>query len=123
MSDKMDELIEVMREILKWTKFAGAREVRNILTAVLDTEQKRLIYHLSDGNKGSVEIAKTANVGDSTVRRYWESWARQGIVESLKVRGGERYRKSFELEDFGIAVPQSKIEKGDSSQGNAEGLK
>ena len=78
MSDRMDELIEVMREILKWTKFAGAREVRNILTATLDTEQKRLIYNSSDGNKGSVEIAKTAGVGDSTIRRYWESWARRG---------------------------------------------
>jgi Fic family protein len=111
MSDKMDELIEVMREILKWTRFAGAREVRNILTAALDTEQKRLIYHLSDGIKGSVEIAKIANVGDSTVRRYWESWARQGIVEPIKVKGGTRFRKSFELEDFGIAVPQLKNKK------------
>lgn len=106
MSEKMDELISVMREILKYTKFAGAKEVRNILTAALDTEQKRLIYHLSDGNKGSVEIAKTVKIGDSTIRRYWESWARQGIVEAIKVRGGDRYKKSFELEDFGIAVPQ-----------------
>jgi hypothetical protein len=111
MSNKMDELIEVMREILKWTKFAGAREVRNILTAALDTEQKRLIYHLSDGNTGSVEIAKATNVGDSTVRRYWGSWSRQGIVEALKVRGGERFKKSFNLEDFGIAIPQLKAEK------------
>jgi hypothetical protein len=107
MSEKMDELISVMREILKYTKFAGAKEVRNVLTAALDTEQKRSIYHLSDGNKGSVDIGKTVNVGDSTVRRYWESWARQGIVEAIKVRGGDRYKKSFELEDFGIAIPQT----------------
>lgn len=118
MSNKTDELIEVMREILKWTKFAGAREVRNILTAALDTEQKRLIYYLSDGKKGSVEIAKTTNIGDSTVRRYWESWARQGIVEPIKVQGGTRFKKSFELEDFGIAVPQLKNEKEESHQAN-----
>src|SRR3990170_2259804 len=102
MTDKMEELIEVMREILKWTKFAGAGEVRNILTSALDTEQKRLIYHLSDGKKGSVEIAKATNAGDSTVRRYWEIWARQGIVEPIKVQGGMRFRKSFDLEDFGL---------------------
>lgn len=116
MSDKMDELVEVMREILKWTKFAGAREVRNILAAALDTEQKRLVYDLSDGNKGSVEIGKAASVGDSTIRRYWESWARQGIVEPIKVQGGTRFRKSFELEDFGIVAPQSKNEKGESRE-------
>ncbi|XHH08081.1 MAG: hypothetical protein ACFCUE_10965 [Candidatus Bathyarchaeia archaeon] len=105
--EKIDELIAVMREILKYQKFAGAKEVRNVLTAALDSDQKRLIYHLSDGNRGSVEIAKTANIGDSTVRRYWESWARQGIMEAIKVRGGDRYKKSFELEDFGMTVPQT----------------
>lgn len=106
MNEQSDDQTEILREILRWIKFAGAREVRNILSATLDTEQKRLIYHLSDGEKGSVEIARLAKVGDSTVRRYWASWARQGIVESLKVRGGERYRKSFELEDFGFTIPQ-----------------
>jgi len=113
MNNQINEMIEILREILKWTKFAGAREVRNILSTTLDTEQKRLTYHLSDGQKGSVEIGKTANVADSTVRRYWETWARQGIVEPLKVRGGERYRKSFELEDFGFVIPQVKTENAE----------
>lgn len=116
MSEKMDELIDIMREILKYTKFAGTKEIRNILTTLLDTEQKRTVYHLSDGNKGSVEIAKAASVSDFTVRKYWSIWARQGIVESLKVRGGERYKKSFELEDFGLEVPQMKIVKTESSE-------
>jgi hypothetical protein len=103
-----NEQIGILREILKWIKFAGAKEVKNVLLTTLDTEQKRLIYHLSDGNRGTLEIAKVAGTSDTTVRRYWASWARQGIVESLKVRGGERYKKSFELEDFGIEVPQPK---------------
>lgn len=103
-----NEQIEVLREILKWIKFTGAKEVKNVLVATLDTEQKCLIYHLSDGNRGSVEIAKIANTSDTTVRRYWLSWARQGIVESFRVRGGERYKKSFELEDFGIEIPEFK---------------
>jgi len=103
------EQTEILREILKWIKFAGAKEVKNVLLATLDNEQKRLIYHLSDGNRGSLEIAKAAGTSDTTVRRYWASWVRQGIVESLRVRGGERYKKSFELEDFGIEVPQPKL--------------
>lgn len=115
MSDKNSErIIEVLQEILKWTKFTGAKEVRNVLMAALDTEQKRLIYHLSDGAHGSIEIGKAANTSDSTVRRCWESWARLGIVESLKVRGGERYKKSFELEDFGFTIPQVKTVKNNT---------
>lgn len=102
----IEKIVELLEEMLKWVKFAGAREVRTVLMNILDTEQKRLIYHLSDGEHGSVEIGKVANVGDSTVRRYWESWARLGVVEPLNVRGGVRYRKSFQLEDFGFMVPQ-----------------
>lgn len=111
MSTQMDELIAIMREMLKWTKFAGAKEVRNILTVALDSEQKRLIYHLSDGNNGSVKIAEEAIVSDFTVRSYWESWSRQGIVDPIKVKGGQRFKKSFDLEDFGIAIPQPMIKK------------
>lgn len=105
MRQKGNEQTEILREILKWIKFTAAKEVKTVLMATLDTEIKRQIYHLSDGNRGSVEISKLVDTSDRTVRRYWALWARQGIVGSLRVRGGERYKKSFELDDFGIEVP------------------
>lgn len=91
--------------MLKWIKFTGVKEVRTVLMNVLDTEQKRLIYHLSDGKHGTIEIGKSVNISDSTIRRYWEAWARLGIMEPIAVRGGIRYKKSFEIEDFGFNVP------------------
>lgn len=109
MSDKNSEEVVLLREILKWIRFSGIKEVRAVLMNALDTEQKRMIYHLSDGKRGSVEISKAVNVGDSTVRRYWEMWFRFGIVESLGVQRGLRYKKSFELGDFGFDIPQMKI--------------
>jgi len=115
-NNKIDKVIELLQEMLKWVKFAGAREVRTVLMNILDTEQKRLIYHLSDGERGSVEIGKTANVSDSTIRRCWESWVRLGIVEPLGVRGGVRYKKSFQLEDFGFTVPQVKTDAAVKSE-------
>lgn len=110
-----NEQTQLLREILKWIKFASLREVGDVLARALDSEQKRLVYHLSDGDRGAVEIAEAANISDRTVRRYWESWAGLGIVDSMKVRGGERYKKSFKLEDFGIEVPSlpSVSEEGD----------
>lgn len=84
----------------------GAERVRAVLTSTLDTEQKQLIYHLSDGNRGSIEIANLAKTSDRTVRRYWESWARVGIVDAIRVRGGDRYKKSFDVEDFWMAPPE-----------------
>jgi hypothetical protein len=112
---EVERIIELLQEMLKWVKFAGAREVRTVLMNILDTEQKRLIYHLSDGERGSVEIGKTVNASDSTVRRCWDSWMRLGIVEPLSVRGGIRYKKSFEMEDFGFIIPQIKAEKKDDA--------
>jgi transposase len=84
------------------------KEVKTVLTSALDADQKKLIYHLSDGNKGSVEIAQQSGVSDFTVRNYWRQWSKLGIVEAMKVRRGDRYKKTFDLEDFGIEIPQPK---------------
>jgi Fic family protein len=120
-NESNDKVVELLTEILKWIKFSGAKEVRGTLQSTLDNEQKRLIYHLSDGNMGSVDIAKLSKMSDSTVRRYWGSWARRGIVESIKVRGGDRYKKSFELEDFDIQVPKLSSDTQISSIPSKEG--
>lgn len=107
MSTNESEQTKILREILKWVKFAGIKEVKSILVSNLDTEQKKLAYYLSDGTRGTVEIAKTANVGSTkTIFDMWQGWLKQGLGESIPVKGGSRFKRSFDLEDFGIAVPQ-----------------
>jgi len=108
------EQIHLLREILKWTRFSGLQGVTNALTRNLDTEQKKLIYYLSDGEKGSVEISKAAGVSDWTVRNYWRLWARSGLVEAQKSGRGERFKHSFDVEDFGLEIP--KIVSTENSQ-------
>ena len=100
-----EEQIKILREILKWIKFSGIREVRSILMNILDTEEKRLIYHLSNGENGSVEIGRRVGVSHVTVTRYWKSWTRLGIVDPIRVQGGLRYKRLFELNDFGFSMP------------------
>lgn len=121
--DPLEEIASILREILKWTKFAGLKEVKNVLEAALDTDQKLLVYHLSDGDKGMVEIGKKAGVSKTTVSRYWSTWARLGIVESIKVRGGERSKKVFDLEDFGITIPEIEVQKQAKSTDEKKGEK
>ena len=99
---------ELLSEILKWVRFAGVKEVKAVLTSALDTDEKILAYHLSDGKNGSVAIANQSGVSDFTVRTYWKQWSKIGIVEAIKVGPGDRYKKSFDLEDFGIRIPQAK---------------
>lgn len=98
---------DLLREILKWTKFAGMKAVKEVLNSALDTPQKKLVYHLSDGSKGSVEIGKASGVASTeTITRYWKSWAILGLGENMAVKGGKRFKRSFNLEDFGIEIPE-----------------
>jgi len=41
-------------------------------------------------------------------------------MESLKVRGGDRYKKSFELEDFGFAAPEFTVTTSQNTEPTKE---
>lgn len=124
MSNEESEQTRLLREILKWIKFAGMKEVKNTLVSILDTEQKRLVYHLSDGTRGTVKIAKLAGIGSNrTVFDMWQTWLKLGLGENIPVRGGSRLRRSFDLEDFGIEVPRIKSVEKKQAQGSTNSEK
>ena len=106
--DVEEKIVGLLEEILRWIRFQGWRNVKDVLVDVLTDDLSKIIYHCSDG-RSSREIAQKVSVSHVTVVRYWRKWARVGIVEPIKVAGGTRYRKMFNLEDFGIEVPE--IEK------------
>ncbi|MDG6934347.1 MAG: hypothetical protein JRN68_06580 [Nitrososphaerota archaeon] len=107
----------VLKEILRWVKFSGMKEVRGILTSTPDTGQKMSVYQLSDGSKGIIEIGKAVGIKSSaTIFRFWKQWAKLGLGETIPVPGGQRFKRSFDLEDFGFDV-QIPGEKPESEQG------
>src|SRR5437870_528410 len=107
MTEEEHEQTRLLREILKWIRFSGMKEVKSTLLSALDTSQKRLIYQLSDGEKGSVEISRAAGVSDWTVRNYWKTWAQMGLVEPLRAGRGDRFKRAFDLDDFGLLVTKN----------------
>ena len=78
--DKTDRIINLLEEILKWTRFEGTEKVRTVMDSELDDDTKKLIYHLSDG-ESSPKIAKIVKTDPSTVRDYWKKWAKKGIMK------------------------------------------
>jgi hypothetical protein len=106
LSDKQDEQIRLLEEILKWTKFAGMKGVRDALSVALDTDQKKIVYHLSDGTRGMVEVGKSAGIASTaTISRYWGSWSKQCFGEFVSVKGGDRFKRTFDLEELAIEIP------------------
>ena len=104
-----DQIIELLKELVKWTKFQAWGKVKDVLLGVLDDNEKKRIYHLSDGKQSSRKIAENVSVSRSTIVKYWNDWANSNIVEPIPVKGGGlRYKKMFNLEDFGIEIPKTK---------------
>lgn len=102
----LKDVHDILKELLKWTKFSGIKEVKPVLESHLSEDSEKLIYHLSDGSKGIQEIAKIiGNVSHSTVFRYWKEWEKSDLGESVPIAGGSRFKHLFDLEDFGIKVP------------------
>lgn len=95
--------LSVLKEILRWVKFSGMKEVKTILTSALDSDQKRIVYQMSDGSKGIIEIGKAVGIkSTATIFKFWKQWTKLGLGESVRVPGGQRFKRSFDLEDFGF---------------------
>lgn len=103
--EKFDRIIQLLEEILKWTRLEGVQRAKTTLTELLKTDAEKLVYENSDG-RTSREIAEIVGVSHATVTNYWKKWARYGIVKEVGARGGTRYQRIFSLSDFGIEVPQ-----------------
>src|SRR5207245_10273684 len=100
------EEVKLLREILKWNKFAGMNQVQSVLENAMNTPEKRLAYQLSDGTRGTVEIAKLSKVGSTfKVSTLWKEWKRKGLGDSSSVQGGERFKRTFDLDGFGHGLP------------------
>ena len=105
--EKQDKMIELLEEILKWTRFEGMQRVKAVLLETLRKDSEKIAYHHSDG-RGSLEISKMAGVSDFAIRSYWKKWATIGLVRpSSKFKG--RYERLFSLEDLGIEVATVEI--------------
>ena len=104
MSEDNNQIV-LLREILKWIKISGIKEVKSLLETQMQDDAKKLIYQLSDGTKGIREIAKIAgDLSPSTVSNYWKQWENIGLGESVGVKRGGRFKRSFDLQDFGIII-------------------
>ena len=98
--------------MLKWQRFQSMQKARDILSELLKTDNEKLIYSNSDGQKTSREIAEIVGVSHVTVTNYWKKWARYGIVKEQGTRGGgTRYQGIFSITDFGIDIPKSTDER------------
>jgi hypothetical protein len=97
--------VELLKEILKWTKVTNIPQVKSLLESTLASSEQRIAYEASNG-KNVREVADIAHVGKSTIGRWWAEWVKLGLAELRPAKGGDRAFRSFSLAEFGLEVPK-----------------
>ena len=69
---------EILEEIKTWSKINNVEKVKKILMRALDTTEKIIIYHLSNGTNSSYEIARKIGANDTARRKISDYWKRVG---------------------------------------------
>lgn len=111
MSTTEEQILETLKEIQKWIRFSGWINVKRILLDTLNEPKQLVAYSLTNGENGLDYIKDRIGRSRGTVQRYWASWQKIGIVESINVRGGSRGKALFDLEEFGIEIPVLDLEE------------
>ena len=119
MESKNNEVILLLREILKWTRFAGLKGIKEQIEVSVETDQKKRVYQLSDGKNSINEINKLTGASTGAISGYWKKWVKQGLGETIAVAGGDRFVRAFDLEDLGIEVPQVEDKKSNKKSEGA----
>jgi len=120
MNPEDNEQTKLLREILIWIKFAGMKEVKEHLKSTLKKGQHKIVYQLSDGNKTIAEIHEISGVSVGAISGYWKKWVKLGLGEKISVMGGDRFKRSFDLEDIGIEIPQPETQNRSEENSDKE---
>lgn len=120
MSENKDESIELLRDMNKWLRFLGMKEVKVVLKETLNDDKKIIAYHYSDGKNTSRVISELSSLDQTTVSKLWKEWLSLGLGEAISASGGNRFKKSFDLKMFGITVPEVKAKSGSNNNGANE---
>jgi hypothetical protein len=108
----LEQIAQLLEELVAWTRVMAYPSVKEILETALDTDQKRLIYHLFDGTRTLRSIQQLTGVNTRFISEWGREWEKIGIVESEAMSGGKgRRRGLFDLSTFGITIPESLGEK------------
>lgn len=91
---------EILKEILKWQILQGKEILRELIPKLLDNNDKKRVYEMTDGIRTSIEIKKVVGVSDATVSNWWNIWYSFGILE----KEGRKYKKIISLKDIGIDI-------------------
>jgi hypothetical protein len=89
---------EILEEILKWERLKGIQILRHLLLELLDTDEKKILYEMTNGENGVKEIRAKAKIAAGKISKLWNTWYANGILE----KEGQKYRKIISLKEIDL---------------------
>ncbi|TKJ17584.1 hypothetical protein CEE44_03560 [Candidatus Woesearchaeota archaeon B3_Woes] len=90
---------ELLSEILKWERLKGIQTLRQIIPELIDTEEKRKLYEMTDGKNGIKEIQSKVTISSGKISLLWNFWYYNGLLE----KEGQKFKKIISLKELGLS--------------------
>ena len=110
--EQSKEIVQLLRELLKWQRFTAIASLKEILTKNLDKKEKLLVYESTNGINKREDIIRETGCSAGAISSWWMDWYAKGLVE--KIDGG-RYKKIISLSEIGIDLPKKPVKENRSN--------
>lgn len=103
-----DEELDLLRQIVKWTRESALGAAQARVGATLDTEPKRRLYAaMAEGTANVSALEKSTGVNHNDIRRWASEWVAAGLVDS----GTGPPKATFSFGELGLQAPEPKAIK------------
>jgi hypothetical protein len=100
-----DRMVELMEELVAWTKFAHQEALITVWRKVIVDEKHLVAYELTDGTRTQRDVAEASGLSQPTISALWQKWRRTGLARELP---GGKVRHLARPSDFGIVATPKK---------------
>jgi len=94
-----EQIVELLSELVKWTKVGFHSSVKSCLESVLTDDKKRQAYSLADGIHTADEIRKTVETSPNKITDLFRGCEAMGL---MSITADGKRKALFNLADFGL---------------------
>jgi hypothetical protein len=116
-SSEEERVIELLEELVAWTRFGARAALLEIWETVLKDDKHLLAYELSDGTRSQKEVGDAAGLSQPSVSGLWQRWRRLGVVRP----SGNRVAHLASPSDMGMERAQKLVGRGKPKASAADG--
>ena len=111
----LQKISYALDQLVRMARVMSYPTIREALETILDTDEKRLVYHSLDGTKSVAAIQQLTGVSPWSISTWGREWENLGIVEPSSASNiPGRRQKSFDLGIYGISIPEGNSKKTDN---------